>query len=133
MPLASTRAELDAMRAQTVEWLSLIHICSAAGSRIETDRLGVDVLVTSTQKALALPPEMCIRDSCYSSRDLYNWKDEGIALKVVEGDNSHPIAKGCILERPKVVLSLIHISTIQNSAAWRVVLEFSARKVGPKV
>ena len=40
---------------------------------------------------------------CYSSRDLYNWKDEGIALKVVEGDNSHPIAKGCILERPKVV------------------------------
>ena len=35
--------------------------------------------------------------------DLYNWKDEGIALKVVEGDNSHPIAKGCILERPKVV------------------------------
>ena len=40
---------------------------------------------------------------CYSSRDLYNWKDEGIALKVVEGDNSHPIVKGCILERPKVV------------------------------
>ncbi|WP_418670738.1 glycoside hydrolase family 43 protein, partial [Akkermansia sp.] len=40
---------------------------------------------------------------CYSSKDLYNWKDEGIALKVVEGDNSHPIAKGCILERPKVV------------------------------
>ena len=37
---------------------------------------------------------------CYSSRDLYNWKDEGIALKVVEGDNSHHIAKG---------LSLIHI------------------------
>ena len=40
---------------------------------------------------------------CYSSKDLYNWKDEGIALKVVEGDHSHPIAKGCILERPKVV------------------------------
>ena len=42
---------------------------------------------------------MCIRDSCYSSKDLYNWKDKGIALKVVEGDHSHPIAKGCILER----------------------------------
>ncbi len=40
---------------------------------------------------------------CYSSRDLLNWKDEGIALKVVEGDDKHPIAKGCILERPKVV------------------------------
>ena len=26
---------------------------------------------------------------CYSSKDLYNWKDEGIALKVVEGDHSH--------------------------------------------
>lgn len=31
-------------------------VSSAAGSRIETDKLGVDVLVTSTQKALALPP-----------------------------------------------------------------------------
>ena len=40
---------------------------------------------------------------CYSSKDLYNWKDEGIALKVVEGNHSHPIAKGKILERPKVV------------------------------
>lgn len=40
---------------------------------------------------------------CYSSKDLYNWKDEGIALKVVEDDPNHPIAKGCILERPKVI------------------------------
>lgn len=40
---------------------------------------------------------------CYSSKDLYNWKDEGIALSVVENDDKHPIAKGCILERPKVV------------------------------
>lgn len=39
---------------------------------------------------------------CYSSKDLYNWKDEGIALKVSE-DEASPIAKGCILERPKVV------------------------------
>lgn len=40
---------------------------------------------------------------CYSSKDLYNWKDEGIALKVVENDPEHPITKGCILERPKVI------------------------------
>jgi len=40
---------------------------------------------------------------CYSSEDLYNWKDEGIALKVVEDNPSHDIAKGCILERPKVI------------------------------
>jgi hypothetical protein len=40
---------------------------------------------------------------CYSSSDLYNWKDEGIALSVVENDSASPIAKGCILERPKVI------------------------------
>jgi beta-xylosidase len=39
---------------------------------------------------------------CYSSQDLYNWKDEGIALKVSE-DRKSDIASGCILERPKVV------------------------------
>lgn len=39
---------------------------------------------------------------CYSSKDLYNWKDEGIALKVSD-DSTNDIAKGCILERPKVV------------------------------
>lgn len=39
---------------------------------------------------------------CYSSKDLYNWKDEGIALKVAE-DLSSDIAKGSIIERPKVV------------------------------
>ncbi len=41
---------------------------------------------------------------CYSSKDLYNWKDEGIALKVSE-DTTSDIAKGCILERPKVVFN----------------------------
>jgi len=40
---------------------------------------------------------------CYSSKDLYHWKNEGIALKVVENDSTHDIAKGCILERPKVI------------------------------
>lgn len=39
---------------------------------------------------------------CYSSKDLYNWKDEGIALNVSQ-DSTSDIAKGCILERPKVV------------------------------
>ena len=40
---------------------------------------------------------------CYSSTDLYNWKNEGIALKVNETDSLNDIAKGCILERPKVI------------------------------
>ena len=39
---------------------------------------------------------------CYSSTDLYNWKDEGIALAVSD-DESSEIVKGCILERPKVI------------------------------
>lgn len=38
----------------------------------------------------------------YSSTDLYNWTDEGIALKVSD-DPQSDIAKGCILERPKVI------------------------------
>ena len=40
---------------------------------------------------------------CYSSTDLYNWKNQGIALKVNESDSVSDIAKGCVLERPKVI------------------------------
>jgi len=39
---------------------------------------------------------------CYSSKDLYHWKDEGIALKVSD-DPKSDIARGSIIERPKVV------------------------------
>jgi hypothetical protein len=39
---------------------------------------------------------------CYSSRDLYNWCDEGIAL-AVDDDPKSDITRGCILERPKVI------------------------------
>ena len=39
----------------------------------------------------------------YSSTDLYNWKDEGIALKVDENNPESEISKGCIIERPKVI------------------------------
>ncbi|MEN6495834.1 MAG: glycoside hydrolase family 43 protein [Thermoguttaceae bacterium] len=38
----------------------------------------------------------------YSSKNLYGWKDEGIALRVSD-DPASDIAKGCILERPKVI------------------------------
>lgn len=40
---------------------------------------------------------------CYSSKDLYNWKDEGVALKVEPLNSGSDIEKGCILERPKVI------------------------------
>ncbi len=39
---------------------------------------------------------------CYSSTDLYNWTDEGIALHVSD-DPESLIVRGCILERPKVI------------------------------
>jgi hypothetical protein len=40
----------------------------------------------------------------YSSRDLYNWKDDGIALAVSD-DPKSSIMCGCILERPKVIFN----------------------------
>lgn len=40
----------------------------------------------------------------YSSKDLYQWKNEGIALKVSE-DPASPITEGCIIERPKVLFN----------------------------
>ncbi len=42
--------------------------------------------------------------SCYTSKDLYSWKNEGIVLKV-ETDLKSEITKGCIIERPKVVFN----------------------------
>jgi hypothetical protein len=39
---------------------------------------------------------------CYSSKDLYNWKDEGIALSV-SNDSTSLIVEGCIIERPKAI------------------------------
>ena len=38
----------------------------------------------------------------FSSKDLMNWKDEGVALSVTNTPG-HDIEKGCIMERPKVV------------------------------
>lgn len=41
--------------------------------------------------------------NCYSSKDLINWKYEGVVLPVVTDNDSSDITKGCIMERPKVV------------------------------
>jgi hypothetical protein len=42
--------------------------------------------------------------SCYSSKDLLNWKNEGLALKVVS-DTASILNPGCVIERPKVVFN----------------------------
>ncbi|MDR3339974.1 MAG: glycoside hydrolase family 43 protein [Candidatus Symbiothrix sp.] len=44
---------------------------------------------------------------CYSSKDLYNWKDEGIALTVFPENSGSDIEKGCVLERPKVIYNAL--------------------------
>ncbi len=41
--------------------------------------------------------------SCYSSRDLYHWKNEGVALSPVTADSSSEIHISRVIERPKVV------------------------------
>lgn len=40
---------------------------------------------------------------CYSSTDLYNWKNEGVALEVEKEEISSEIVQGSVIERPKVV------------------------------
>ena len=40
---------------------------------------------------------------CYSSKDLYNWINEGIVLSVATEGSDSDIESGCILERPKVI------------------------------
>jgi len=40
--------------------------------------------------------------SCYSSTDLLNWKNEGLALRVIN-DTSSLLQPGCVIERPKVI------------------------------
>ena len=42
--------------------------------------------------------------TCYSSDDLYNWKNEGIALEVSD-DPESPIIRGSVIERPKVIFN----------------------------
>ncbi len=40
---------------------------------------------------------------CYSSKDLLNWKFEGVCLKAVKDDPEHDLHPSKVLERPKVV------------------------------
>jgi Glycosyl hydrolases family 43 len=40
---------------------------------------------------------------CYSSRDLYHWKNEGLALPSVKADPNSDLAPSRVLERPKVI------------------------------
>lgn len=43
--------------------------------------------------------------ACYSSRDLYNWKNEGIVLKANKNDSTHDLHTSKVMERPKVIFN----------------------------
>ncbi len=47
-------------------------VSSAAGAKIEVDRLGVDVCITSSQKALALPPGLALASVSQKAQDRVN-------------------------------------------------------------
>lgn len=75
----------------------------------------------------------------YSSDDLINWTDEGVALSVTEETGS-PIERGCIMERPKVVYNattkkfvmLFHLELKgKGYAAARVGFAESDSPIGP--
>ncbi|MGB3152324.1 MAG: glycoside hydrolase family 43 protein [Maribacter sp.] len=77
--------------------------------------------------------------SCYSSTDLYNWKNEGIALAVSEKSGSD-IEKGSVIERPKVIYNektgkfvmWFHLELKeQGYAAARTALALSDKITGP--
>jgi Glycosyl hydrolases family 43 len=76
---------------------------------------------------------------CYASKDLYNWENRGIALAVSDDPDS-PIARGCILERPKVIyhaqtrrfVMWFHLeSKGVGYAEARSGLAISSRAIGP--
>ncbi len=43
----------------------------------------------------------------YSSTNLYNWKYEGLALSPIDNDTTADIARGCLMERPKVLYNAL--------------------------
>lgn len=43
--------------------------------------------------------------SCYSSKDLVNWKNEGLVLSAVKDDAAHDLHTSKVLERPKVIFN----------------------------
>ena len=52
--------------------------------------------------------------SCYSSTNLYDWKNEGLALKAEPNDSASDLHPSKVLERPKVVYN----RAAKEFAAW---------------
>jgi len=78
--------------------------------------------------------------SCYSSSDLYTWRNEGIALPFVTADPEHPLARGAKIERPKVIYNRATRTYVmwfhlelkgQGYSAARAGVAVSERATGP--
>jgi hypothetical protein len=76
--------------------------------------------------------------SCYSSKDLVNWKNEGVVLAPNKTDVNHDLHFSKVLERPKVIYNektkkfvlWLHIDAQDYSAA-RVGVAISDKPTGP--
>src|SRR5262245_26557960 len=76
--------------------------------------------------------------SCYSSTNLYDWKNEGLALKAEPNSPEHDLHISKVLERPKVIYNRatkefvmwMHVD-IQDYAAARTGVAVSSRPTGP--
>jgi hypothetical protein len=76
--------------------------------------------------------------SCYSSKDLYNWKNEGLALKAVLDDPKHDLHPSKVCERSKVIYNAatkkfvmwIHIDSVDYQYA-RAGVAVSDKPTGP--
>ncbi len=58
--------------------------------------------------------EALVGVNVYSSKDLYNWKKEAVALSVDPVESGSKIESGCIIERPKVIYNKKH----DNFVMW---------------
>ncbi len=70
---------------------------------------------------------------CYSSKDLYNWKNEGVALSVEKNDTLSPITIGCTIERPKVIYNIQNRQFVMYFHLELKDQGYSAAKVGVAV
>jgi hypothetical protein len=76
--------------------------------------------------------------SCYSSANLYDWKNEGLVLTAVPEDPHHDLHPSNVLERPKVIYNRagklfvmwMHIDSLDYLAA-RLGVAVSAAPAGP--
>nr|DAD21308.1 TPA_asm: hypothetical protein HUJ06_022771 [Nelumbo nucifera] len=76
--------------------------------------------------------------SCYSSKDLWTWKNEGIVLAGEETNETHDLYKSNVLERPKVIYNektgkyvmWMHVDDANYTKA-SVVVAVSSSPIGP--